>query len=147
MNVASFIKADLNEDRKPFTPQEIERLRTLAIRMDSIMRLRRTMIDKRMLGEPGWDVLLSLYVRDSDQRRVGTTELSRIIDAPLTTCLRWLDYLEQEELIRRLDAHGNRSMKTVELTAKAREKMHAFFWTLLETGLCQEYELPKRMGW
>jgi len=56
-----------------------------------------------MFGEPAWDMLLWLYVADSDQR-TSVTALARRSGASKSTALRWIDYLADRGFIGR-EAH------------------------------------------
>lgn len=81
------------------------------------------MFGRTIFGEPAWDILLALYAIDGDRRRVNTRELSELANLALTTALRWLDYLEQQELIGRKSNPFDQRMVYVEISQKGRAAM------------------------
>jgi len=97
--------------------------------------LRRSSFDPNMFGEPAWDILLALYVIDSDQRRLSTRQVTTLAGHPLTTALRWLDYLEQQELIERGANPFDQRVVYVELSAKGRAAMDVYLTQLNETDI------------
>lgn len=61
------------------------------------------------LGEPGWDILLDLYIAASEQRRVSVSSLCIASGVPSTTALRWIALLvERGALVRESDDHDRR---------------------------------------
>jgi DNA-binding MarR family transcriptional regulator len=76
-----------------------------------------------LFGEPAWDILLTLYVIDADQRRLSTRDLSKHANLALTTALRWLDYLEEQDLITRKTNTFDRRVVYVEISHKGRAAM------------------------
>ena len=97
--------------------------------------LRRNLFSRNMFGEPAWDILLALYVIDPDQRRLSTRELSTLAGHPLTTALRWLDYLEEQDLIDRATNPFDQRVVYVELSAKGRARMDTYLTRLNETNI------------
>jgi len=87
--------------------------------------LRRSSFSPNMFGEPAWDILLALYVVDGDQGRLSTQQVTTLAGHPMTTAVRWLDYLEQQELIER----GT----YVELSGKGRAAMDEYLTQLDES--------------
>jgi len=66
-------------------------------------RQRGRYFNRAMFGEPGWDILLVLYVMQSRQS-IG--QLAKWIETPLSTAVRWIDYLAKERLVER-EPHPN----------------------------------------
>ncbi len=62
------------------------------------------------LGEPGWDMILQLYVAECSGRPIDVTALCGSTGVPKTTALRHLDRLAARQLIERRDddADGRR---------------------------------------
>src|SRR5215467_5521229 len=52
-----------------------------------------------MFSEPGWDMLLPLYIAESEGDGLKIGELTRRSGASATTVLRWLNYLEEQGLV------------------------------------------------
>ena len=88
-------------------------------------RVRETFFDKqRIFGEPGWDILLDLYIASFDHTNVTVTSACAAANVPVTTALRWLSLLEKDGLVvRSPDARDQRRM-FVSLTPRATELMN-----------------------
>ena len=80
-----------------------------------------------MFGEAAWDMLLALYVTDQSGSRHTVSGLANLSGVPPTTALRWLEYLEQEQLVARRSNPLDGRVYFVELTNKAREALDAYF--------------------
>ena len=85
--------------------------------------LREKSFDQNIFGEPAWEILLTLYTIDFDRRRLSIRELSKLANLALTTALRWLDYLEEQDLIGRKSNPFDQRMVYVELSHKGRTAM------------------------
>ena len=79
-----------------------------------------------MFGEPAWDILLTLYISDTSESRNTISRLAETSGAPMTTVLRWVDYLEQSRLVARRPSPTDRRVVFVELTALGRDKLTAY---------------------
>ena len=87
-----------------------------------------------MFGEPAWDMLIALYLAEFDQVRITVTGLAERSGAALTTAIRWLDYLEQTQLVERRAHPTDRRVIFVELSEDARSKLRTYFRALVEAG-------------
>jgi DNA-binding MarR family transcriptional regulator len=85
---------------------------------------------KAIFGEPAWEMLVILYILDG--RRVTVGRLATMIDAPQTTALRWLQYLEERSYIARRDDPDDKRVVCIELMDEGRERLDAYFSTLPE---------------
>ena len=119
------------------TPQQREVLRADAAREQFERAFRRKLFDEHLFGEPGWDILLALFVIDDVERRVSIAELTAITRVPLTTSLRWLAYLEERELLSRSVAPHDQRMVLIELTDEGREAMETYFRLTREAALSE----------
>jgi DNA-binding MarR family transcriptional regulator len=108
------------------SPAQRAVLREDATRIRFSRDLRQKLFDRIMFGEPAWDILLGLYVIYNDRRRLSTRQLSKLANLPLTTALRWLDYLEQQGLIRRLPSSSDHRVVDIELSDKGRASMDGY---------------------
>ena len=117
------------EVREPSTPCSAQ-----ATLVQSILRARSkrgAFISAKLLGEPGWDMLLELYLAELRQFRLSTSSLCIASGAAPTTALRWIASLEQESLIeKRPDPLDGRRV-FVSLSARASEAMRDYFSSLL----------------
>ena len=80
-----------------------------------------------MFGEAAWDMLLALYVTEQSRSRHTVSGLVSFAGVPQTTALRWLEYLEQEQLVARRPNPLDRRVYFVELTYKGRDALDAYF--------------------
>jgi DNA-binding MarR family transcriptional regulator len=80
-----------------------------------------------MFGEAAWDMLLALYVTEMSGARHTVSGLTNLSGVPPTTALRWLDFLEQEQLVARRPNPLDGRVFFVEITDKAREALDTYF--------------------
>lgn len=89
-------------------------------------RKRARTLPAELLGEPGWDILLDLFVRKCQGKNTSITSACTAAQVAPTTALRWIGSLERAGLIRRepdradqrrmwlhLTDQGNRAIKTI----------------------------------
>jgi DNA-binding MarR family transcriptional regulator len=111
-----------------------EQLVALAQRIRESRERRKQILEPELFGEPGWDILLSLYAAEHAGYRMKIAAVCNESGVPDTTALRWIESLRELGLIvkRRnpLDARSS----FVELTPMAHEKMD-----LLLQQMWQEY--------
>ena len=109
---------------------------------DPLLKRARTILENRrkrdaifgaqMFSEPAWEILLTLYADQPGRRHTQST----VIDASgtsKTTALRWIDYLLDQDLVRREDHPTDKRQKFVSLSGKGRELLELY---LSETGGC-----------
>lgn len=82
-----------------------------------------------IFGEPGWDLLLDLYIASHDRKTVSVTSACVAAAVPVTTALRWLGHLEAKGLVLRAPDASDRRRMLVSLTPRGIE--------LMETCLAQ----------
>lgn len=119
----------------PDSAAQSEMLRQDAARLLASRKLRGGLFDLNLFGEPAWDILLSLYVIHNDRRRMSIRALAEHCDLPLTTLQRWLEYLSQRDLVRRLPNPADQRVVYIELSEQGRAKMDAYFLRLREPGV------------
>lgn len=91
-------------------------------------RARRSQIfNKQMFGEAAWDMLLALYATDQSGALHTVSGLVNLAGVPPTSALRWLKFLEQEELVSRHPSALDGRVFRIKLTDKARELLDAYF--------------------
>jgi len=54
-----------------------------------------------LFSDPGWDILLDLYIEDAEHRSVSVSSACIAAGVPPTTGLRWLDRLQRRGLLTR----------------------------------------------
>jgi DNA-binding MarR family transcriptional regulator len=108
-------------------------------RVELVKRARRAFLERQsrtsyfepsLFGEPGWDILLVLYVADlvGGRQTVGT--LAEGIGLPLSTVTRWATYLEKERFVAREAHPTDRRKSFVRLLEKGREELDGYFASL-----------------
>ena len=107
--------------------EQRQSLGTLAGRERFLRSQRRKLFNPHMFGEPAWDILLALCEIDEVERRLSIAELTAITNVPLTTSLRWLSYLEEQDLVSRAIAPHDQRMVLIELTDEGRRTMERYF--------------------
>ena len=86
-----------------------------------------------MFREPAWDMLLVLYT-EQNLRRLNITRLTQFSDVALSTALRWLDYLEQHQLVRREPHPTDNRVFYVELADKGSKMLDSYFSEIPNAG-------------
>lgn len=111
-------RAQVNEE----WPALVERARQTFIQR----RRRARFFNPGMFSEPAWEVLLALYI-EHNGRRLTIAQLTEYVGLPSTTVLRWLDYLEDQQLVARRSnpMHGRTIL--IELTEKGRTALDLYF--------------------
>jgi len=98
-----------------------------------IIRARRKRIElfgASMFREPAWDMLLALFVA-SEGRRLTIGRLTAVVGAPMTTALRWIQYLiDQGLVIRELHPTDARAV-FVELSESGKSLIELYLYETL----------------
>jgi DNA-binding MarR family transcriptional regulator len=97
--------------------------------------LRQQAFEQISFGEPAWELLLSLYIVDSERRRLRTGELCKLAGLPLTTALRWLEHLRVNGLIKQLPHLFDQRATTIELSSKGRSDMDGYFQQMRDASV------------
>lgn len=82
--------------------------------------------DAGLLGEPGWDMLLDLFIARSAGKDVPATSLCLAARVAQTTGLRWIANLERAGLIERVADSSDGRVSNVRMTAEAAKQMHTY---------------------
>lgn len=86
---------------------------------------------------PVWDILLDLYAHDLSGRKVCVTSVCFASRVPPTTALRYLQILEEANLIERRNDRSDRRRSYLTLTSKTRDLMRRYFEQSLAGGLLE----------
>ena len=114
-----------------FASAETSSLSRLASDLYRARRSREKWIDADLLGEPGWDILLDLFVQHEAGKRVSVSSVCVAAAVPATTALRWLDALAAHGWIERVDDGCDRRRKFVQLTDEGEQKMRGHLQEIL----------------
>lgn len=82
-----------------------------------------------MFSEPAWDMLLALYIANEV---TVAADLARRTATPITTAMRWIQYLESHRLIVRESCSADRRSHTIRLTEQARTNMRIVLSEMVE---------------
>lgn len=113
-----------------FADLELESLK-LAVALYGLRRKRDAASARRgLFGEPGWDILLDLYIADRRRTEVQVSSVCLDAGVPSTTILRWIARLEQEGLIYRIADNADARRRYVRLTEEGHEMMRNILRTI-----------------
>jgi DNA-binding MarR family transcriptional regulator len=118
----------------PNAPPTSADLVLLAERIASIRSVRKEILPSTLFGEPGWDMMLALYVASMKGQRLTVTNVCDASDAPSTTALRWLDRLVELDMVRRLPHPTDLRVIFIELAPAAGQLLETFLshsWSAL----------------
>lgn len=95
--------------------------------------LRSKLFPNGIFCEPAWDMLLSLYAQPSGGRRT-VANLAESSGAPISTAVRWIKYLEEQDLVMREPLGVEIAGETVHLTDKAYRSLQFYLAQMLRDG-------------
>jgi len=113
--------------RRPPTRKELVRL---ACRIYDARRTRDRMFDRKLFGEPAWDMLLALYCLPARGERLGVTSLTHAANVAQATGHRWQATLTDEGLIERGPRELDGRRQLVRLTEKGRKLLENYLTRL-----------------
>lgn len=89
-------------------------------------RMRDEVLGNELFGDPGWDLMLDLYIAQASGKRVSVTSAAIGSGKPMSTGLRWVKLLiERSLVVREADPYdGRRSY--LRLTGTAYDAMEDF---------------------
>ena len=73
-----------------------------------------------------WDILLVLYASE-DRNRPTITSVQADVDAPLTTVLRWVKVLEEQNYVVRVRHPHDRRIAYITLSAEGKAALDEYF--------------------
>lgn len=90
-------------------------------------RLREKGFRPTFFGEPAWEMLLELYIRESSGASTTVEQLQAGSGSPASTVERWLQLLERDGLVNRRSHPVDHGTEFVELADPARESLETYF--------------------
>jgi DNA-binding MarR family transcriptional regulator len=129
---------DVNEGPRPAInarsdPLAWNALVQAAQREYRIRRSRHRLFGTAMFGEPAWDLLLALFINGRAGEKLTVSRLLRFSEAPATTALRWLKYLEKEHLVERESHPRDARSAFVELSERGEQRLETYFSETLKS--------------
>lgn len=113
-----------------------EQLTELASKIYEARRTRYQMLDRDLLGEPAWDMLLALYCLPDRGERLSITALSLAADLPQATGHRWQLVLAQRELLDQVPDESDGRRQFVKLSNKGRDLLESYLTRLFQCDNC-----------
>lgn len=92
---------------------------------------------KSLFGEPGWDILLDLFIAECRKKDVQVSSVCLDTGVPSTTLLRWIARLEGEGLVYRLADNADARRRYVRLTDDGRTMMNTVLNALSSHAIVQ----------
>ena len=93
-------------------------------------RLRERLLPAQFFGEAAWDMLLELFILDLHDQRASVKRACIASAVPMTTALRWIDILEQEDLVARSTSPSDKRVVWLSLTPKGVAAMRCYILEL-----------------
>lgn len=112
----------------PGMPRPVTRQTLLQAARDELTSRRRRaqIFSQGMFGEPAWEMLLTLYAEQRG-RRFTIARLTSSLSLPGTTAHRWLNYLQEKQLVSRQPHPTDQRSVFIQLTANAIEALDSYF--------------------
>lgn len=93
--------------------------------------LRRSFFNADLLREPAWDMLLYLFVKELEQKRVRILDLCLASGVAETAAMRWIRALESENLLIQHGETLNYGAKWIELSTQGSAAMRGYLRRVL----------------
>ena len=104
--------------------------------------LRPKTLSCNLFGEPAWDLLLDLYIREKSGSRSSVTSACIGSRAPHTTALRHIEALRRSGWIKRIADEGDKRRFWLALTPMAVAKLDHHFDQLATPAVAMSLGLP-----
>jgi DNA-binding MarR family transcriptional regulator len=102
----------------------------VAQRILSVRKLREVEFSSTVLGEPGFDMLLTIYMMEASGSAACVDVLLPAAGAPPSVAARWLKMLHSEGLITSERGQTSELNAPIELTSYGRDKLNRFLDTV-----------------
>jgi DNA-binding MarR family transcriptional regulator len=115
------------EDPASQTADLAARLRFIELARGELTNRRRRIgiFGATMFGEPGWEVLLTLYA--SDSRHLTIARISKTVTASWSSTLRWIEQLDETGMVTREPNPTDRRSVLVAITPKGVRALDLYF--------------------
>ncbi len=81
----------------------------------------------KLFGEPAWDMLIDLFIHESEGKKVATSALCLASTAPPSTALRLVNKLCEAKLLVKIDDPDDGRRQFVELTPDTAARLETYF--------------------
>lgn len=79
-----------------------------------------------LFHEPAWDMLLALYIAQTDKKVMNVKTLVAAASAPVTTSQRWIDHLHKLKLIDRVVDFEDRRRIEISLSSTGHDSIERY---------------------
>jgi DNA-binding MarR family transcriptional regulator len=124
-------------------PADGDRLREIAARMLELRRSRTEFLNRALLGEPAYEMLLRVYVAPEP---LTAARLADLTGVPHSSALRWIEYLASKELVTRGRHPKDRRATVIGLTPKGKETLDALLRMIEEAVIWKPIEKGDLLG-
>lgn len=90
-------------------------------------RARETYFGPCVFADPGWDILLSLYIAKLQGKTLSVAPLSDMSGVPASTTLRWVDILDHAGWVKRTPDQIDRRRVNVEISDRGIATLQVYF--------------------
>lgn len=97
-----------------------------------------------MLGEPAFDIMLCLYVAESEQRHVTHTMIAEMAQVPSSSAHRWIDFLVGKRFLERAKHPFDSRATVLMLTPEGRKSLECLFEDIVHVGRDESVEFKAR---
>lgn len=119
---------EIQQTVQPAPPRVVRSHLALARKAYALRRKRQAIFgNPDLFGEPGWDILLDLFIAQGEGKSVSVSSACIGSAAPPTTGLRWLGILADEGLVVRENDPEDHRRVLVRLTRAGTAAMERFF--------------------
>lgn len=125
-------RADNGIDTEPGELTEECRMVRIAQAILQLRRQRKDEFDESLFGEPAWEMLLELYVRDASGTVSTVAELLANSDASDSTAVRWLFHLDKLGFVTRRAHPLDAKTEFVDLTVEVKAALERHLATALK---------------
>jgi hypothetical protein len=100
---------------------------SMAMRQIESRKRRRFFVDIDTIGEPGWQIILDMFVHDFSGKSVSITSACMASGCPSSTALRYVAILENASLVERHPSKTDKRVSYLTLTRNCRIALHDYF--------------------
>jgi hypothetical protein len=98
--------------------------------------------DPMLFSNPAWDILLNLYVADGEGKPFNVLDTCLASAVPQGVALRWLTYLEQEDMVIEVPDPARPRQTLIRLSDQTRLTITSYLGSLIGLGLGPEPAMP-----
>lgn len=90
-------------------------------------RRRHKFLPHELLGEPGWDMLVDLFIASLQQRQISVSSACLASGVPQSTALRWLNQIERLGLVERTASKHDHRVVLVKISDQGYQSMTDYY--------------------